>query len=139
MADIFLYQPLRNSSNTKPKSYHCAHYAVRIMQVSMILQALDDESRLTYTKLYNKYDRAKLITILEDQLNNESSKLGAAYASCELAKLDPTHISSTDVDYSLSSVSECHASLFRGICQAVRVTSNLSRDQVIYWNIKNST
>jgi hypothetical protein len=46
-------------------------------------------------------------------LNDKNSTLGAAYASSELAKLDCSRMSSTDVDYSLNRVSECHASFFQ--------------------------
>ena len=84
------------------------------MQVSIILQSLNDETRLTYSKKYVLHDRDIVINALLAELNDANTALGSAYANSQLNEINSAHISSSDVSYVLSQFSDCHG-LFSSI------------------------
>ena len=67
-----------------------------ISPISMVLQSLDDKTRLSYYKKYHNADRDVLIITMLDEINDVSTALGSAYANSELCKIDPTYITSSD-------------------------------------------
>lgn len=112
MADLFLNQPLRDNRKAKIQKFHCAQYGLLIVQVSMILQSQNRETRLSYCKEHYSKDRNVVINTLINELNDDSTPLGYAYSNCKLNKINSTYISPGDVSFVLSRLSEFHDLFF---------------------------